>query len=296
MFESIRRGWAMAGASWSVLKKHPKLLILPLISGAAFIALVSAIVVPVVMFGIANGFETLEERVESQDPLLYVYGFGFYLACTFIIVFFNAALVSCALEAHAGKEPSVLRGLGAAVGRLPQILMWSIVAATVGMILNAIQSFLRDKLGFLGSLIGGLGELAWAAMTYFVVPVLVVDGVDPITAVKRSLETLRRTWGEAVGGRGGLAIVCMLLLLPVLVLIGIATAISASSGAGPAVIISLATLAVIYLVVISTVFAALATIFSAGVYIYATTGNAPGTMDPQLLQSAFGPKPSGRRK
>lgn len=287
MFSNISRGWAMAGASWAVLKQHPKLLLLPLISGLAFLALLAAIIVPVALFAVANGVEAIEDRASSGDPLLYLYGFGFYLACTFVIVFFNAALVFCALEAHAGKEPSVLRGLGAAVGRLPQILMWSIVAATVGMILNAIQSFLRDKLGFLGSMIGGLGELAWSAMTYFVVPVLVVEGVDPVTAVKRSLENLRRTWGEAVGGRGGLAIVCMLLLLPVLFFIGIGAAVSSSSGAGATVIISLGVLAAIYVVVISTVFSALGTIFSSGVYVYATTGKAPGAMDPQLLQSTF---------
>ena len=29
------------------------------------------------------------------------------------------------------------------------------VAATVGLILNALQSFLKDKLGFLGALLGG---------------------------------------------------------------------------------------------------------------------------------------------
>lgn len=287
MFSSIKRGWAMAGASWAVLKQHPKLLFLPVISGAAFIALLSAIIVPFALFAIANGVETIQDRAQEGDPLLYLYGFLFYLACTFIIVFFNAALVFCALQAHAGKEPSVLGGFGAAVGRLPQILMWSLVAATVGMILNAIQSFLRDKLGFLGSLIGGLGELAWSAMTYFVVPVLVVEGVDPVTAVKRSLENLRRTWGEAVGGRGGLAIVCMLLLLPVLFFIGIGAAVSSSSGAGAVVIISLAVVAAIYLVVIGTVFSALSTIFSSGVYVYATTGKAPGAMDPRLLQSTF---------
>src|SRR5262245_38608376 len=262
MFTNFSRGWKIAGASWGVLKKHPKLLILPLISGIAFIALCAAIIIPIATYIVANRPEEFEDLVRQGDPMPYIYGFGFYLASTFIVIFFNAALVSCALDAHAGKEPSVLRGLGSAVGRLPQILMWSLVAATVGMILNAIQSFLRDKLGILGSLLGGLGELAWAAMTYFVVPILVVDGVDPVTAVKRSLGHLRRTWGEAVGGRGGLALVCMLLLLPVIFLIGLGAAVSASSGAGTSVIIGLGVLAAVYMVVISIVFSALATIFS----------------------------------
>jgi hypothetical protein len=296
MFSNIGRGWKIAGASWSVLKQHSKLLLLPLISGIAFIALLAAIITPVAMYAIANGVENFEDTVRDSDPILYLYGFGFYLACTFIIVFFNAALVSCALDAHAGKEPSLLRGLGAAVGRLPQILLWSLIAATVGMILNAIQSFLRENLGFLGSLLGSLGELAWAAMTYFVVPILVVDGPDPITAVKRSLEHLRRTWGEAVGGRGGLALVCMLLMLPVVFLVGIGAAVATSSGAGPAAIVALVALAFLYVVVLSIVFSTLGTIFSAGVYVYATTGKAPGAMDPELLQSAFGPKQGRRRR
>ena len=33
------------------------------------------------------------------------------------------------------------------------------MAATVGLLLNALQSFLKDKLGFLGALLGGIGEV-----------------------------------------------------------------------------------------------------------------------------------------
>ena len=57
---------------------------------------------------------------------------------------------------------------------------------TKGIPLNMLENFLKDKLGFLGSLLGGLLETGWAIITYFVVPVVVVYGVGPIEAVKRS--------------------------------------------------------------------------------------------------------------
>ena len=38
---------------------------------------------------------------------------------------------------------------------------------------------------------------------------------------------------------------------------------------------------------IEVIFSALGTIFRTGAYIYATTGKAPSSMDPALLQAAF---------
>lgn len=191
----------------------------------------------------------------------------------------------CALEAFAGKTPSLRSGLATAVGRLPQILAWAFVAATVGLVLNALQNALKDRLGFLGALLGGLLELAWAVVTYFVVPVLVVDGVGPIEAVKRSSAILKRTWGESVGGEGGLGIISFLLLLPAFLLIAFAAA-SGSAGGGAGLIV-IVPIVVLYVVVLSVVFTALGTIFRTGAYIYATTGKAPSSMDPALLQGAF---------
>ena len=285
MFERIGRGWGIAKASWSVVKTHPKLLVLPIFSGIAFLLLIGSILLSV--FAGANSprlHQWLDhlKNVKFDDPVVYGLVFVFYFVCSFIVIFFNAALVFCALEAFAGRTPSLRGGLATAVGRLPQILAWALVAATVGLVLNALQNLLKDKLGFLGSLLGGLLELAWAVVTYFVVPVLVVDGVGPIEAVKRSSAILKRTWGESVGGEGGLGIISFLLLLPAFLLI--ALAVAAGGGAVVAVIVPVV---VLYIVVLSVVFTALGTIFRTGAYIYATTGKAPSSIDPALLQGAF---------
>ena len=215
MFERIRRGWGIAKASWSVLKLHPKLLVFPIISGVTLIALVGAIGVSMYLerSHMAALLDFLH-KVNPHDPIVYAVAFVFYFVCSFIVIFFNAALVFCAMQAFAGETPSLRAGLSTAAGRLPQILGWTLVAATVGVLLNALQNTLRDRLGFLGALLGGLLEFGWAVATFFVIPVLVVDGLGPIAAVKRSAAILKRTWGESLGGEGGLGLIAFAASLP----------------------------------------------------------------------------------
>ena len=87
----------------------------------------------------------------------------------------------------------------AASRRLPELLAWSLVSATVGLILKLIENA-NEKFGtFIASLLGG----AWSVVTYFVVPVLVVEGVGPMTAIQRSWSVLTKTWGESIGGHAG---------------------------------------------------------------------------------------------
>jgi hypothetical protein len=287
MFERIARGWRIRKASGEVVGRHPKLAILPALSVLAVIALIAAIVVPVAAGSQAGNADEFFGSVEPGQPLLYAGLFAFYFACTFIAVLFNAARVFCALESFAGRTPSLRGGLGAALSRLPQILAWTFVATTVGLLLNALQSFLRDKLGFLGSILGGIAEFAWTVMTYFVVPLLVVEGVGPVTAVKRSSSILKKAWGESVTGEAGLSIVTFLLIFPAILLAGLAATVGRSLGLDWIIVLGVLGIVVPYILVLVLMVSAMGTIFQTGVYIYATTGNAPGAFDPHLLQGAF---------
>lgn len=287
MLERIGRGWGIAKASWAVVKLHPKLLLLPVFSGLAFVALMLVIGLSVLAGLASDSVQHFVEDVKPGAPVAWALLFVFYFACTFIIIFFNAALVFCALQSFAGKEPSLRAGIATAAGRLPQILAWAFVAATVGLILNALQSFLKDKLGFIGALLGGIAETAWAVVTFFVVPVIVVDGVGPVEAVRRSSAILKRTWGEAIGGEGGLGFISLIFFLPVVLLFGLIGSSGIAVWASPPVAIALIAAVAVYMVALVVVFTALGTIFRTGTYIYATTGQAPANMDPALLQGAF---------
>jgi hypothetical protein len=288
MFESFKRGWRMAGASWSVLKAYPKLALFPVLSGIALIAVSAVSIIPAAVGAAAGAGMNLSDK--GVESIVYVALFVWYFLCTFVVVFCNAALISCAMQSFAGQPPTIGSGFAAAGKRLPQILGWSLVAATVGVILQALQSLLTEKLGFLGELLGSIFSGVWGVLTYLVVPVLVTEGVGPIKAVKRSSSILRRTWGESLAGSGGLGLISFLFALPLIVLVPLGMTLAGSTGggvAGGAIVGTVIGVAVVYVLALIVVFTALGSIFRAAVYLYATTGVTPSHMDATLLQTSF---------
>jgi Family of unknown function (DUF6159) len=289
----IQRSWALTKASWAILVNNPRLLILPAISAGAIVAAVAGLVA---LFAALHGglhvvdgqFPDLVERDFDLRPGLALAGLLVVVyVFTAITVFFNAALIFCVLRCYAGQVPSIRDGLAAAAQRLPQILGWSLVSLVVGVIIGLIVEPIKDRVPFLGSFLEGMLDLAWAVVTYFVLPVIVVESLGPIDAVKRSGAILRQTWGQSLFGNVGLGIVGFFAALPAVGVIagGIAVVNNAGMiGLGLFLIVS----GVLGLLAISVVMAMLGSIFQTGVYIYATTGQAP--LDEALLKQTFAPK------
>lgn len=284
MFDWFRRGWGMAKASGAVLRSKPSLLVFPLISGIALCLLTATLAVPV-LFGAAAGYG-LGLSDNTMAVLGGVAAFIWYFLCTFVIVFCNAALISCALQRFDGAEgadPSIGSGFAAAGARLPQILGWSLLSASVGVLLRGLQSVLSKKFGFVGELAQGIADAVWGVATYFVLPVVVTEGLGPIKAVKRSSSILRRTWGESLAGSTGLGAVMVLFLLP---LAG-PGAVLVSGVGGPTAMAVAGAVGVVYTLAVTVVFTTLGTIFRAAVYSYAVTEQAPPEVGADLIRSAF---------
>lgn len=281
MFDSFRRGWGMAKASGAVLKATPSLLWFPVVSGVALTLLSVVFAVPVVIGAVAGYGMGLSDT--TMAVLGGVAAFVWYFMCTFVIVFCNAALISCALQHFNGGTPTMCAGFGAARARLPQILGWSLLAASVGVVLRGLKSLLSDKFGFIGDLAEGVADAAWGVVTYFVLPVIVTEGFGPIAAVKRSSSILRRAWGESLIGSAGLGAILFLFLLP---LAGVGVLLA--NGVGGQVGVSvLGVLTVVYAIALTVVFTTLNTVFRSAVYSYATTAAAPPDVDAEILASAF---------
>jgi hypothetical protein len=229
----LSRGWSMAKASFAVLKKHPKLAILPAMSGAIFLVVVGLILASLMpqlgtMHGPTGSIWRHLGDAQAGNIWFYLSAFALLYVVTAAAIFFNVALIHCALRAHAGQEPSVRGGLAAAVGLLPHILGWAFIATTVGVLLSMLQDAIENYLGFLGKLLGGLLQLSWAVITYFVVPVLVAEKVGPITAIKRSSAILRAKWGESLAGEARIGLLGILfVMLSALIFGGLALALSA---------------------------------------------------------------------
>ena len=134
MFDRMRRGWNLAKQSAEVLKLDKELLLFPILSGAACVIVMASFAIPIIYSGMLDG--VADEANTGSQALLAVLSFLFYFVSYFVIIFFNSALVACAIIRLKGGDPTVRDGFGAAMDRLPQIAGWALVAATVGMILK----------------------------------------------------------------------------------------------------------------------------------------------------------------
>jgi len=276
MFERLSRSWALVKASGGVLKQDRQLLVFPLISALATVALVVAFALPALGLGCLDGLQ------RGQDRALPMAGYGlaflFYVSLYFVIFFFNAALIGAALIRFDGGTPTVADGLRIANSKFGQILGYAVIAATVGMVLRMIQ----ERVGFIGRLVVGLLGVGWTLASYLVVPVLVSRDVGPVEAVKESAAILKKTWGENIAGQVGMnaAFVLMQLLL-------LALAVASGSGA----MIGLCLLAVIAAVaLLALIQTALSGIYAAALYRFASTGQTGPGFDSAALQQAFTPK------
>ena len=277
MFERFSRSWGLIKASAGVLAKDKELLVFPLLSAICTLIVAAAFLLPAFGLGALDGL-----REGGMSVTAYVFAFLFYLVQYFVIFFFNAALVGAAMIRLEGGNPTVRDGLRIAGSKLLPILGYAAIAATVGLVLRAIQ----ERSGFLGKLVSGMLGVAWTLVSFLVVPVLVTRNIGPLDAVKESALLLKKTWGENLIGQGGVGLVFGLLYV-VLGLVGAAAIVAAAiSGNGWLLGLAIALLVVALLTAALTQ-AALAGIYSAALYRYATGAGSSTGFDAQLLGQAF---------
>jgi hypothetical protein len=277
VFERLSRSWGLIKASAGMLAKDKELLVFPLLSSVCTLVVAAAFVLPALGMGALDGL-----REGGMSPTAYVFAFLFYLVQYFVILFFNSALVGAAMIRLEGGDPTLRDGLRIAGSKVVPILGYAAIAATVGMILRAIQ----ERAGFLGRLVSGFLGVAWTLASFLVVPVLVARNVGPIDAVKESAVLLKKTWGENLIGQGGVGLVFGLVFFGLIILGGAAIIAAATTGSGVLIGLVVA-LVVVALLLAGLVQAALSGIYSAALYRYAVGAGDSQGFDAQLLGQAF---------
>ena len=199
MFRRFENSWNLVKASWAVLRADKELLIFPIISMIAVSLVTLTFLVPGFFLATSNGES---QQGAWSNPLFLVFLLAFYLAQYTVIFFCNTALVGAAMIRLDGGDPSVSDGFRIASERIGKIVAYAFISATVGMFFR----WLSEK-GFLGRIVAGLIGVTWNIATYLVVPVLVVEDVGPIEAIKRSAALLRQSWGEQIAGHVGISVV-----------------------------------------------------------------------------------------
>jgi len=270
----ISTTWELAKVSWGVLRDDKELALLPVLSAICAILVSATFFLPLI---VAPKLLSLGH----PGPLQYFGAFLFYFANYFVVIFFNTALIHAATIRLRGGHPTLSDGIGFAWEHVVSIAQWAVVAATVGMILRAIE----ERVGWLGRIIVALIGAAWSLATYFVIPVIVYEQLGPIDAVKRSAAMFKETWGERVVGSVSFGLLFFLLALPA---IGLPFLVGYLLGVAAGLVV--AALAVVYLIALAVVSSALNGIFVAALYQYTQSKSDCGPFSQQLMGAAWRPR------
>jgi hypothetical protein len=283
MFDKIARSWSLAGQCWNVLKEDPALLLFPLMSSITMLIVMGSFALPVFALyhsvdpNVINGAATHTGRA-----MFYLGTYVFYVVSYTVMMFFNSALISVALKRLDGDSATVRDGLRTAVENLPAILGYALVAATVGTILRAIE----ERVGLIGRIVIAIIGAGWTLATAMTLPVLIEEGVGPIDAISRSLELLKRNWGENLIGNGGISLGVSVVAIPVL-LVALLLMFSAIKGGSIASIVLGGMLFALAVILVGLVSTTLHSIYTAALYRFATGAKDNAGIDADLLSGAF---------
>ena len=285
MFEKIENSWKLAKECWRVLMLDKEMLMFPIFS----------FLTSFIIFGFAGYLFWVLGYFEQPDTVhidtTKVFDFAVIakwsllsILATYIsyviLTFFNSGLITCAFIRLCGDDPVLADGFHVAWKRLPQILTWSALAATVGLILRLI----KGRNNFLGSIISGMLGFGWRIASFFAIPVIVAEEKGAIDALKRSGQLIKKNWGEAITLEVGLSVLAIPAMLPVFAMIGMSAYISTLS---PIIGISLIVVAVIYSFVVSLVFSTLDAIAKAALYMFAAGDQMPANFNSEILETIF---------
>jgi len=284
MFDNIWRGWDLFKTSLSVVREDKSLLLLPLLSGISLIIIVASFVTG--MFGLFFWGPMLGLVGGTALAVEIILGFLMYFITFFVAIYFNAALVACATLRLQGKNPTISDGLQVAGTRMGKILQWSLVSATVSLILSALRSG-KGVARAAGTILG----IAWSVAIFFVVPVILYENLSPFKAIKRSAQLLSRSWGEALGGSLGMGIVFGLLLLGGLGIFMVGFLLFASTGSYVLFVLFLA-IALIYWMIVGLVYSAVNAVLRAALYRYSTTGKVSRDFDKAFFRNPWSGAPA----
>ena len=284
MFASLSRSWQFAKMSYSMIWIHKRLLVFPVISSIAAVLVMASFVLPLWQTGqLVEWLQFLDEETVTQtDPFMYVTAFLFYFCNYFVIVFFNVGLVSSVMRIMNGGSASIGYGLSCALKRLPQIFGWALISAVIGVLLKAIENSNKRAARIVVAILGS----AWTALTYFVIPVIVVDGYSPVKAFRESTSILKKSWGTALVGGFSLGFIGFLLTLPLILVLCLVFGAAFNSGNEFAMVASVV-FAVVSIMLLVASSAAADGIFKVYLYTWATGRSLPEDTNVDSFDDAF---------
>ena len=278
----IRTGWRLAKDSWTVLRADRSLAIFPLLSTTFAAVALALTLTPGLVWS---------EAVDQDWIVLPFIVVGAYVT-TFFVVYFNVALAGATRLSMDGRDTTVADGLAVARERRGLIAQWAFVQFAVGAVIKVLQYVAGDSMaGALVAIVSSLAGAAWSVTTFFVVPVIALEGLGPGDAMRRSVGLIRERWGEGLVGSAAIGLAVFLVsVLPLAFLFG---AFSAAAEVSPALGAVFGVVAVVALIATLAMGSALGVMFRVALYRYSTEGQLSGGFAQEDMAAAFRPGHAG---
>ena len=208
-----------------------------------------------------------------------------YVLIALIRAFFEAGIVSCAAIRLNGGDPKFSDGIVKAKDNFKKIVYWAFIDGSVKLVLALFHSNKEKKKNYLAKYIGNMLDVAWKAITFFVVPVLVFENLNVIDSIKKSASIFKKTWGESA-----IASFSSILLILLFSWIGLLPLLLITLNPPGVVVLGLVAFALIYNLVLIAVIECLMGVYKAALYLYAGSGKVAEGFDIELIKNGFGKK------
>lgn len=274
----FRASYLIVRESWAVLMQDKELLAFPILA-MIFDLLAIAGFAAAIFYGVMGGSYTtlMNFQPEDIDSMSYVITFLYYLVSMFIANFFVAGIYVIANSRFNGANMTFSQGIAGATKASGKIFLWSLISATVGIVLKIIS----DKSEVIGKIVASIFGAAWNILTYFSLPSLVIGGSSVTGSFSESASIIRKTWGEIIIINIGVG-----LFFGIISFVGIlVAAFLAMSVSGVTALMSVGVILLVFLIVIGLVSSTLGSIFKLAVYNYARTGQVPQGFSPELVEN-----------
>lgn len=258
--DRIGQGWELAKVSLRIVRRRKRIVLFPVLGVLALATLLGTFLGGTVL---ALGIPL--ERLPSVLAATIALDLGLNLLLYFLLVLLNAGIAVFALELFDGRTPTLAGSLRRTLRGGRPLLAWALIAAVASTAIHVAQ-ILVPTLGVPLA----VGGFLWTFFVPLVAPVVLLEGLGPVRAMRRSTTIRRSTWIEGVSGFVSVYVIFILLgllaIMPPLVGYLIGGLLGLVVGLIPSVV---------YLVPLFFAGTTTKSVLVAVVYRYGTTGEIP---------------------
>ena len=291
----LNSSWELMQSSLRVIRANPRLALFPVVSSFCAILLAAFFFLPIVVVVVGNtGVQTwlagrhwdgkeIEALQRTLGWTFYSYSAVIYLVSLFVGTFFNVAFYHEIMRALAGGNVSLAGGLRFATTRWRSILMWSLLAGTIGLVIRSIE----ERLGWFGRYVMAAIGTVWSVAAVFAIPVIIRrEESNPLAVLRDSAVTLKKTWGESLVGFVGIQLASLAVVVVALLAMFVVLVVSVPFKLGLFMLLGFATI-ILGLFIAGFLINLATNVYRCALYVYASEGVVPDPFTVEMLNAGW---------